>query len=71
MIDYRLTMSLTVSGIVPEVGIEKEINVAEKIGWLFRQLRGHRYRKPLMRMIIAQREYVRIDNHVKQLWRAA
>jgi hypothetical protein len=67
--ECNVTVSLSVSSVGPEAGIEKEINLAETLGWLLRNLPGHRYRKLLMRMIIAQREYTRIDKHLNKLWR--
>jgi len=67
----NVTLSLSYSGIVPEAQIEKELNLAETLGWFLRQLPGRRYRKLLMRMVIAQREYTRVDKHLNKLWRAA
>jgi hypothetical protein len=59
--------------IVPDVGIalEQKINLGATLGWLLPNLPGHRYRKLLMRLIVAQREYTHIDRHLKILWNAA
>ena len=63
-----------VSAIGPEVGaelgVEKEVNLAATLGWILRNVPGYRYRKLLMRMVIAQREYWHVDRHLKSVWMA-
>ena len=51
-----------------EVGLEKQWNLSETLGWFLRNLPGHRYRKLLMRLVIAQREYIHIDKHLYKIW---
>lgn len=51
-----------------EVAIETEVHLAAALGWILRHIPRYRYRKLLMRMVIAQREYVHIDTHLKRLW---
>ena len=51
-----------------EVGLEKQWNLSETLGWFLRNLPGHRYRKLLMRLVIAQREYIHIDKHLYKVW---
>lgn len=54
-----------------EIGLEKELDWGASIGWLLRNVPGYRYRKLLMRLIIAQREYLHIDRHLHAVWKAA
>jgi hypothetical protein len=54
-----------------ELGIERAWNLGNTLGWLLRNIPGHRYRKLLMHLIIAQQEYLQIDKHLKSLWYAA
>ena len=54
----------------PEAGIEKEVHPAVGLGWILRHIPGYRYRKLLMRLVIAQREYRHIDMHLKSIWSA-
>jgi hypothetical protein len=68
-------ISAKVSAIGPEVGgevgVEKELNLAAALGWILRNIPGYRYRKLLMRMVIAQREYWHLDRHLKRIWTAS
>lgn len=56
---------------VPEVGGEVGVEMPVRLGWLLRHIPGYRYRKLLMRMVIAQQEYVHIDKHLKRIWEEA
>jgi hypothetical protein len=53
-----------------ELGMEKEWDIGATLGWVLRNIPGRRYRKLLMRLIIAQREYDHIDRHLKSLYAA-
>jgi hypothetical protein len=68
-------IGIKVAAVVPEfgaeIGIEKEWNFGVALGWLLRNIPGHQYRKLLMRLIIAQREYSHIDRHLRKLWTSA
>jgi hypothetical protein len=68
-------IGVKVAAVVPEfgaeIGIEKEWNLGIALGWLLRNIPGHQYRKLLMRLIIAQREYSHIDRHLRKLWTSA
>ena len=51
-----------------ELGIEKQWNLSSTLGWVLRNIPGYRYRKLLMRLVIAQREYTHIDKHLHKIW---
>jgi hypothetical protein len=57
---------------VPEIGGELSIegtwSPALALGWFLRNIPGRRYRKLLMRLVIARREYWHVDRHLKRLW---
>lgn len=59
---------------VPELGVEAEVetaNAASSLSWLLGYLPGRRYRKLLLRMVVAANEYRHIDRHLQQLWSQA
>jgi hypothetical protein len=76
-VSAKMTAKIALVGPLPvpeagaEVGVEKELNLAEGLGWFLRNIPGHRYRKLLMRMVMAQREYWHIENQLRTIWRAA
>jgi hypothetical protein len=59
---------LPVPEVSGEVGLEKQWNLSETLGWFLRNIPGYRYRKLLMRLVIAQREYTHIDRHLYKIW---
>jgi hypothetical protein len=52
-----------------ELGIEKEWKPSVIREWFLKNIPGHRYRKLLMRMEIAKREYWHIDRHLQKVWK--
>src|SRR5262249_20865947 len=53
-----------------EVEVEKSIDLGAAFHWLLMHIPGYRYRKLLMQLVIAQREYMRIDKHLEKIWQA-
>jgi hypothetical protein len=53
-----------------DVGAEMELNPGFALGWILRNLPGHRYRKLLLRLVMAQREYWHLDTYLKGMWMA-
>lgn len=64
--EIKLTMALAIPG---------ELNVtpvAERLwGWILNSLPGRSYRKLLTRAIVADHEYVKLENRIKTVWQAA
>jgi hypothetical protein len=52
----------------PELGFEKELKPYVLREWFLRNIPGRRYRKLLMRLVIAKREYWHIDRHLQRVW---
>jgi hypothetical protein len=63
--EIKLTMALAIPG---------ELNVtpvAERLwGWILSSLPGKSYRKLLTRAIVADHEYVKLENRIKTVWQA-
>jgi hypothetical protein len=70
----KISAKIALVGPIPKPEIGGEIssdNLGTTLGWFLRNVPGYRYRKLLMSLVIAQREYTRIDKHLYSLWRAA
>jgi hypothetical protein len=66
----QIAMKATLVGLVPamEIGIQREASLSALWGWFTEKLPGHRHSKLLMRMVIANYAYGKIDQHLKTLW---
>jgi hypothetical protein len=73
-VSAKVAGKVSLVGLVPvpeiggEVGAEKELNPGFGLGWVLRNLPGHRYRKLLLRLVMAQREYWHLDTYLKNMW---
>lgn len=56
------------AAVVPAVGVGMKVNPARLWAWTLSQLPSRRYRKLLVRMLIAQRSYDDISKHIRMLW---
>jgi hypothetical protein len=66
--DATIKLKAEWKNLVVAVDVEAEVYYQRIWGWINRQLPGRRYRKLLMRLIIAEHEYVAIEHHIRRLW---
>jgi hypothetical protein len=73
-VSAKMTGKISFVGPVPvpeiggEIGAEKELNPGFGLGWVLRNLPGYRYRKLLLLLVMAQREYWHLDSYLKGMW---
>lgn len=63
----KWTASLT-AFTIPKFTVEGEWKPRRIHGWALRQLPGYRYQKLLMRLMIADSQYRRVDRHLQRIW---
>ncbi len=66
-LEFDLELKLD-AAVIPAVGVGMKVSPARLWAWALSQLPSRRYRKLLVRMLIAQRSYVDISRHLSMLW---
>jgi hypothetical protein len=66
--DAAVKAKIQLTNLAVSIGAEFELYYQQIWGWMTHQLPGRRYRKLLMRLIVAEREHVKIERQIRKLW---